>query len=145
MKSKTLQLLLKIRKHEFDIQSWELARKQVQEQEARARAQAVEKKIRGAYEDSTLWKKLPQILHSMEYLSAIEALRVAEWQAVEEARKETQKQLAVTLKAREREEMMDRLHQAALATEESEFQYRERRELEDASQARYHFLSTEVL
>lgn len=145
MKSKTLHLLLKLRKHEFDIQSWELARKQSQELEARARAEAVERKMRGACLDASTWKKLPEILHSMEYLAAVESLRVAEWQAVAEANKETQKQLDVTLEARKKKEMMDRLHQSALEAEENERQYQERRELEDASQARYHLTPREVL
>lgn len=137
MRSQTLKPLLKLRKHQVEVERWKLASCQVEERDARLRVHAVQEALNEAYHAASGRQRPTDVMNAAAYLADANTLLVVEQSNLATVCEATAKQLDFLVESRRREQMLEKLHEAAVLAEFLEDQAQERKELDDLNQARY--------
>ncbi len=145
MKSKTLATLVKLRQYQLELEEWKLYRKQIEEQKARFEAEQSQKALKRCYEDASHLKNPVEAAFANRYLREAHAADEIFSRKAALAQKETYQQLLAVIDRQQKREMMTRLHQTALGEEHAEYDYQERRFLDDLAQAGHARQEKEIL
>lgn len=145
MKSKTLATLVKLRQYQLELEQWKLYRKQIEEQKARLEAEEAEKSLTRCYADASRLTNPKESAYANRYLREAHAESEIAQKKLLGKQHDTHQQLLATLDRQQKREMMTRLHQNALGEEHMEFDYQERKFLDDLAQAGFVRQEKEIL
>lgn len=137
MNSRTLEMLLKLRKYELEKQQWKLHELHLAEHQCRDsvnHSMAVIRKVSRMFERPT---NPVEAVQGAEYLSEATAIHESALRELAQARVDSNTQLAATLKSQQRKEMIQRLLDHTLEQERMEEDYQERLFLDDMAQAKF--------
>ncbi|MFZ5806698.1 MAG: hypothetical protein ACOY3I_05790 [Verrucomicrobiota bacterium] len=145
MKSKTLAMLVKLRQYQLEMEQWKLYHKQLEEQKARMDAENSAHLLQESYGDGLLpvqpsvAERASRFHHEAAVAYELSMRKLALTQ------QETYQQLLAVIYRQQRREMMSRLHQDAVRQEQMEYDYQERRFLDDLAQTSFARSEKEIL
>lgn len=145
MKSKTLATLVKLRQYQLELEQWNLYRKQLEEQKARADVENAAYALQESYGDGLLPVRPKDAHRKSQFHHEAGIAHDMSMRQLNLAQQESAKQLVVVIARQQEREKMTRLHQEALRQEQMEYDYQERRFLDDLAQSAFARSEKDVL
>lgn len=145
MKSNTLATLVKLRQYQLELEQWKLYSKQIEERKARTDVDHASHLLQESYGEGLLPIKSTEADRKSRFHHEAAMAHEVSIRKLLLAQQETYQQLLVVIERQQKREMMTRLHQDAVHQEQMEYDYKERRFLDDLAQSAFARSEKEVL